>query len=364
MRLAVLAQTLVENRRGGVPRPIWCTYLVSYRCNARCRMCDSWRLKPGRELELDEVDRVFTDIGRLEVVRLTGGEPFLRSDFEALAARVFSRARPRVLHVTTNGSLPERIEAFARAFPAPERLRFLVSLDGLAPEHDLNRGSEVTFERALESVGRLLALRPAGVRVSVNHTVISARSLADAPALRAHFAPLGVDVQSVLAYADSATYGIKLRGKRAEHLIHPRGYPLHPALAGADVTGFVEAELRAAESIRDPFLRLGKRYYLRGLRARLLGRERPRGPRCVAVRSHLRILPDGAVPVCQFNGEVVGNLREQPLSAIWASAAAGRARGWVDACPGCWAECEVLPSAILTGDILRALLPEARADRG
>jgi MoaA/NifB/PqqE/SkfB family radical SAM enzyme len=355
----VLAHTVLENRRGGVPRPLWCTYLVSYRCNARCGMCDSWRMKPGAELNVDEVARIFGDVGRLEVVRLTGGEPFVRADFETLAARVFERSRPRVLHVTTNGSLPERIEAFVRAFPAPARLRFLVSLDGLAPEHDANRGSDVTFERACESVGRLLAFRRSGVRVSVNHTVISARSLADAPALRAEFAALGVDVQSVLAYSSSATYGIKLRGKRAEHLVHPRGYPLHPALAGADVVGFVEDELRATRDIRDPLLRLGKRYYLRGLRARLLGRARPFGPpRCVAVRSHLRIMPDGSVPVCQFNGEVLGNLRDQSLATIWGSPAAASARSWVDACPGCWAECEVLPSAVLTGDIARALLPD------
>jgi MoaA/NifB/PqqE/SkfB family radical SAM enzyme len=361
VRLALYARAIVENRRGGVPAPLWCTYLVSYRCNARCGMCDSWRMKPGSELTTAEVDRIFADVGPLEVVRLTGGEPFLRQDFGELAARVFERSRPGVLHVTTNGSFPDEIAAFVAGFPAPERLRFLVSFDGLAAEHDENRGDEVTFDRAFESVGRLLAWRSRGVRVSVNHTVISAGSLADAPALRARFAPLGVDVQSVLAYSESATYAIKLRGKRAEHLIHPRGYPLHPKLAGSDVVGFVDSELRATRAIRDPLVRLGKRYYLRGLRARLLGQAQPSGsPRCVAVRSHLRIQPDGSVPVCQFNGEVLGNLRDQSLSSIWFSEPAARARSWVDACPGCWAECEVLPSAVLTGDIVRALLPESR----
>ena len=31
-------------------------------------------------------------------------------------------------------------------------------------------------------------------------------------------------------------------------------------------------------------------------------------------------------------------------------------RGWVDRCPGCWAECEVVPNAIYTGDVLRAAI--------
>jgi hypothetical protein len=61
------------------------------------------------------------------------------------------------------------------------------------------------------------------------------------------------------------------------------------------------------------------------------------------------------VPVCQFNGERVGNLRDQLFADVWRGAAAVESRRWVDACTGCWAECEVLPSAIYTGDLLRAL---------
>src|SRR5262249_3000133 len=158
--------------------------------------------------------------------------------------------------------------------------------DGMPGEHDANRGADVAFDVALETIRRLV---DRGVRVSVNHTVISPRSLEDNAAIRRTLEPLGVDVHSVLAYSDSAMYSIKLRGTRAEHLIVPRGYPLHPALQGADVTGFVEREIEAAEHL--PWReRVGKRYYLRGLLSRLRGDATPSPhPRCVAVRSHLRI---------------------------------------------------------------------------
>jgi hypothetical protein len=59
--------------------------------------------------------------------------------------------------------------------------------------------------------------------------------------------------------------------------------------------------------------------------------------------------------VCQFNTERVGNLVTQSFDEVWRGVAATESRAWVDACRGCWAECEVLPSAIYTGDILRAL---------
>jgi MoaA/NifB/PqqE/SkfB family radical SAM enzyme len=194
------------------------------------------------------------------------------------------------------------------------------------------------------------------VRVSVNHKVISERSLDDNAAIRRAVEPLGVDVHSVLAYSDSAMYSIKLRGKRAEHLIMRNGYPLHTALQGADVIGFVERELVAAERLRLRE-RVGKRYYLRGLLARLRADTDPKPhPRCVALRSHLRLLPDGRVPVCQFNTETVGNLSTDAFADVWRSPQADSAREWVDACPGCWAECEVIPSAIYTADIVRSLV--------
>jgi MoaA/NifB/PqqE/SkfB family radical SAM enzyme len=354
-RLATLATSIVKNRLGAVPRPSWCTYLVTYRCNARCGMCDSWRMKPGTEMSPGGVARVFAKLGALDVVRITGGEPFLREDLAELADAVMRASRPRVLHVTTNGSLPDRVLAFAESFSEPRRLAFLVSFDGHRDEHDASRGARVTYDTAMSTVRGLAALRRRlGLDVSINHTVISAQSLADADRLHADVAPLGVDVQSVLAYAESSMYGLKLRGKRAEHLIVPTGYPLHPRLQGADVTGFVEREIERIARSPSVVRRVGKRYYLRGLLARLRGDAAGSfRPRCVALRSHVRVLPDGRVPVCQFNTETIGDLSAESFQATWRGKRAAEARAWVDACPGCWAECEVMPSAIYTGDIVR-----------
>jgi MoaA/NifB/PqqE/SkfB family radical SAM enzyme len=353
--LAALALAIVKNRRGEVPLPASCTYLVTYRCNARCTMCDSWRMKPGSELSVAEVARVFAELGRLDVVRLSGGEPFLRPDLLELAEAIARVSRPRVLHITTNGSLPDRVASFAQRFTAPRRLAFMVSVDGHRKEHDANRGDRVTYETVLETVRRLVDVRRRrGIDVSVNHTVISQQSLEDGERVRADFSTLGVDVQSVLAYADSAMYGLKLRGKRAEHLIAETGYPLHPNLAGADVIGFVEWELRRVAAIGHPLRRIAKRYYLEGLLSRLRRESPPTPrPRCVALRSHLRLLPDGRMPVCQFNTQIVADLRSQSLREANLRPELRDSRAWVDACPGCWAECEVMPSAIYTGDLLR-----------
>lgn len=355
MRVGRWALNVIQNRMGAVPRPSWCTYIVTFVCNARCQMCDSWQMPRMDELTVDEVSRSFGQIGKLDVVRITGGEPFVRKDLGGIAEAILRQSRPMVIHITTNGSMPERVASFVEGFSEAGKLRFMVSFDGLPEVHDANRGKGVSFSRAKETVEVLAGLREKhGLEVSVNHTVISKASLEDHGELRRQMASLGVDVHSVLAYADSSMYSVTLHGKNGDHLIVPKGYPLHPDLAGADVDGFVSDQLRLSQESSSALLRRGKRYYLRGLQARLRGEAgaKPK-PRCVALRSHLRILPDGGVPICQFNTEVVGNLREESFDSLWKKSNVAEARRWVDACPGCWAECEVMPNAIYTGDILR-----------
>ncbi len=353
MRSLRFALSVLQNRLGCVPRPSWCTFLVLYRCNARCPMCDSWRLRPGQELTPPQVRSVFAKIGRLDVVRLTGGEPFLREDFAEVVAAVDEESRPAVLHVTSNGSLPDRILGFAETFSSLRRLRFLISFDGLEKEHNASRGASVPFAVVAETVERLSRLRRRGIQVSVNHTIASVQSLEDYPGLVARFARLGVSVQPVLAYSESAMYSLKRVGRKAEDLIKATGYPLHPGLQGADVVGAVRRQLADLRHIPDLATRIGKRYYLRGLLARLQGDPHPHPhPKCVALRSHLRLLPDGSVPVCQFNTEKVGNLLHQSWEEVWHGTPAQSSRQWVDRCSGCWAECEVIPSALYSGDLL------------
>lgn len=347
--------TILANRTGAVPRPAWCTYLVSYRCNARCGMCDSWRMKPGNELTVEQAREVFNKIGKLDIVRLTGGEPFLRPDLLDLATVVWNCSSPSVLHITTNGSFPEQIAAFAEAFPAPRHLRFMVSFDGMHETHDASRGKAVTFDLAEETVRRLAALRRRlGIAVSINHTVISPQSMAEHDGLVKRFAPLGIEVHAVLAYADSAMYGAKRRGTRAIDLLSLTGYALHDKLRDAQVIPFIRGRLRQLHRFTNPMLRIAKRYYYRGLLARLGDKEQGRRltPKCVALRSHLRLLPDGSVPVCQYNTEKVGNLLTQSFEEVWHGQPARASRAWVDACVGCWAECEVMPNALYSGDLL------------
>lgn len=357
-RLLNLINSIYRNRRRLVPRPSWCTWLVLYRCNARCPMCDSWRLRPGSELSPMDADRIFKKIGPLQVVRLTGGEPFLREDLPELAEIVMRRSKPAVLHVTTNGSFPDRIEQFAQRFSAPRRLQILLSVDGLELEHNRSRGQDVLFSSVEECVRRLQPMRRRGISVSINHTIATQQSLEDHSALQQHMQKLGAEVHAVIAYSESAMYSLKRVGTKASDLISADGYPLHPGLTPGPVLEFIENQIQQTLT-QKTWASFAKRYYWLGLHGRLQGTPNTiRQPRCVALRSHLRLLPDGSVPVCQFNTEKIGNLRDQPFGEVWHGRSTAEARQWVDQCRGCWAECEVLPSAIFTGNLLQQAVRE------
>jgi hypothetical protein len=62
------------------------------------------------------------------------------------------------------------------------------------------------------------------------------------------------------------------------------------------------------------------------------------------------------MPTCQFNGEIIGNVIKAQFRDIWDGVLRAKQRQWVQQCPGCWAECEVMPSTFYSGDIFFNLL--------
>jgi MoaA/NifB/PqqE/SkfB family radical SAM enzyme len=354
-RVAGYLRAVWSNRRRCAVQPRFLTYAVTYRCNARCVMCDSWKMNSSDDLTIDQVDRIFTELPRMDAVRLTGGEPFVRADLPEIADLARQHLQPLVLHVTTNGFLTDRIVRFCEQRDRRLRLHVLVSIDGVGDKHNQIRGSSRAWDSALQTV-RMLAVRRRqwNLRLGVNQTVVDAEGAEQYRQLRDVLRPLGVRNNLVMAYDTSSTYNVQSEADTAPRQVGAfttfgefSDQTLHELLRAA------EADLRGLPLAE----RLAKRYYLRGIRNRLLHSRGTPNPPCVALHAHLRLLPDGSVPTCQFNGRKVGDLHEQSLDAVWNGAAAVQQRSWVRRCPGCWAECEVLPSAIYTLDLLRAALP-------
>ena len=341
----------IRARKAVLPR--FLTYTVTYACNARCVMCDSWKKPSPADLSTDEVSRIFDQLPKLDAVRLTGGEPFVRKDMVELAALVQAKLKPLFLHITTNGFLTNRIVSFCEQRPKDTPLFLLLSVDGMADKHNQIRGHQKAWDYVVATLKALAPRRrELNLRLAVNQTIVDAEGAAHYRELRAFLDTLGVRNNAVVAYDSSATYSLKENVDLAPS--HVGEFHTFGEFSRKQLTTLldqVEADLDAYPLGQ----RLVRRYYLDGVRARLLQGHGAPNPKCVSLNSHLRIFPDGRMPVCQFNSTSVGNLRQQGFAEIWNSRETQKWRGWVDRCPGCWAECEILPNAIYSGDLVRRL---------
>jgi cyclic pyranopterin phosphate synthase len=183
---------------------------VMDRCNFRCPYCmpedkyhKDFQFLGSKErlsfAEIIRVAKVFADLG-VEKLRITGGEPLLRSDLPDLIVELFNIQGIEDIALTTNGIL---LAQQAAALKAAGLDRVTVSLDSLDAEvFQQMTGGRGSQERVLEGIceAQLAGLNPikinAVVKRGVNdHTVLD---LVD------HFRGTGVIVRFI-EYMDVGT---------------------------------------------------------------------------------------------------------------------------------------------------------------
>lgn len=351
MRLLQWFRTIRRIRAGMIDDPRFLTFTVTYSCNARCIMCDSWKIPSPDDLTLSEIGRIFDQLPQLDAVRLTGGEPFVRRDLLDICHLAQRKLNPLVMHVTTNGFLTDRIVEFCEKRTKDRELQLLISVDGVGEKHNQVRGTKNAWDHVVRTI-KALTPRRKELRLSlaVNQTIVDGEGAEHYKQLREFLKPLGIRNQMVMAYDVSATYSTQ-----RDIEVAPTEIGQFSTFGSFDRQDLVKLLDEVDEDLKTYSLpeRIAKRYYLRGIRNRILHGIGAPNPPCVALRSHLRIFPNGDVPTCQFNSRIVGNLRQQRFRELWTGALANKQRHWVRQCPGCWAECEVLPSAIYSADLLR-----------
>lgn len=139
-------------------------FFVTARCNARCATCFYWKEMDSAppDLSLDEIEQIAKRLGPLETLLLSGGEPTLRDDLAELVELFFRHNGVRHVGLPVNGLLPERTRDLAERILtrcSGMRLDVNISLDDLGERHDAIRGVEGNFERALETIRLVGALR-------------------------------------------------------------------------------------------------------------------------------------------------------------------------------------------------------------
>ena len=325
--VARLAETWVRRP----PTPTRLVLDVTRRCNLRCSMCRTWERAAGAELSVAEIGGIIDQLPGLCWLDVTGGEPFLRADAEALLVTIARRARALgVLHFPTNGWFEARVAracAAIRAARPDVEVIVTVSVDGPEAVHDRIRGRAGSFRRAIGTLRRLRALP--GVQVVVG-TTISAENEAALPALET---ALRAEVPGFSAREHHFNW-VQVSG----HFFANEG-----ATAPAAPAGLVRRHV-ARRGLPRGLVDLMELVFL--VNREFVNRGEAAGVTCQALRSAAFVSPEGVLYPCHVYDRPLGDLRARGFAELWQDEAVLRARAEIErlACGGCFTPCEAYPA--------------------
>ena len=297
------------------PRPKEAIVAVNYRCNARCRMCDIWRVKEDGSLAADDYRRVPAG---LENVGVTGGEPFLRKDLVPLVRALFEAAgRPQII-ISTNGYLTDRIVgAFRELRSLRPQIGFGLSVDGIGAAHDRMRGTKHAFEKVLRTVVALKEENCRNIRLSFT---VTNENVTELPGVYELARRMGVQFASTIAH-NSSLYFHTSTNRSIDQVLLRQAYEVvnQRELSSRSVKGWLRAYFN--EGVL--------RYNESGTRL---------AP-CRAAEDFFFLSPRGEVYPCLFIPKILGNIMMTPFEELWTGSTAGSIRAEIKGCERCWMMC-------------------------
>jgi MoaA/NifB/PqqE/SkfB family radical SAM enzyme len=307
-----------------VPRPHAGHLITTFRCNLKCAGCGSWKVKDHNDLSLDEWRGVFRQLTSLDLVKVLGGEPFVRRDIVHLLASVREIIDPYILQLTTNGMLEDRVVDAIDAVAWPG-LQLRISVDGLPKTHDTMRGVEGSHAKVLRTVRRVGELRAKhGFKFGINFAVTDA-SVGEFEDMLAFAAEVGADL------IPGVNVDPFLVGTVPPEVRRPKVIMVDDkerALAALE-------DARAGTRRQLPMVdHLVSRFVTKKTFAQQLHGDIQRF-HCRELRDLLYLLPDGNVVRCGLDHTPIGNVREQSFDDIWFGQAIQPFRKKVEDCPGC-----------------------------
>lgn len=130
------------------------TVIVTYRCNARCNMCNRYKA-PSRADEEISIDTI-KKLPPMYFTNITGGEPFIRTDLKEIVRELYKKC-DRIV-ISTNGYFTDRILDLCKEFP---NIGIRISIEGLEDTNDKIRGLKDGFKKGYET---LKLLRQMGMK--------------------------------------------------------------------------------------------------------------------------------------------------------------------------------------------------------
>ena len=293
------------------------TVIVTYRCNARCTMCNRYKAPslPEEEISLETIKK----LPSMYFTNITGGEPFIRQDLPDIVRELYKKS-DRIV-ISTNGFFTDRIIKLCEEFP---NVGIRISIEGLEQTNNEIRGLPDGFNRGYTTLKKLVEMKHPDVGFGMTVQDKNAPDLVD---LYKKSEELGMEFAT--ASLHNSFYFVE-----AKNIIHDR---LMVAQNFEDLIN----ELLKSNSPKKWF----RAYFNHGLINYIFGQKRLLP--CDMSFDTFFIDPYGDVMPC--NGtkekEVMGNLNDKTWDEVWNSKQADEVRSKVRCCDrNCWMIGSVSPA--------------------
>jgi radical SAM protein with 4Fe4S-binding SPASM domain len=322
------------------PRPIYCVWEITLRCDHACAHCGSRAGPAAREDELTteemlEVADALVRLGTREVT-LIGGEAYLRSDVYRLSEHLAKQGVRVTMQTGGRGLTPTRCRRLKEAGMAA----IGVSVDGPAHVHDALRASPGSHEAALRAIDNAVE---AGFVVTSNSQI----NRLNLPHLRETVTELRS--HGIVVWRGQLTAPMGRAADRPEWILQPyMMLELAETLASMQLEAVEEARAKGLPPSRAFNIGVGNNVGYYGPWEQVL-RSRPGGDErhwegCQAGKYVMGIESDGRVKGCPSlpTAPYIGaNVRDISLEEIWAEGQELQfARDWTpDELWGYCAEC-------------------------
>lgn len=155
-----------------VPSPPFLILFMNSVCNLKCEHCFYWRnLNRRDDLTVDEIYALSDELGRVENLNLSGGEPFLRKEIAEICRYFIRHNKVEQIYIPTNAYFTDKTTRAITDILKESSLRLIaieISLDGMPEYHNRLRGSSHSFQKAMETYDALAELQKTDSRLRIH----------------------------------------------------------------------------------------------------------------------------------------------------------------------------------------------------
>lgn len=292
--------------------PTDASIILTYRCPMRCVMCNIWKNPTDKKEEIKAED--LRSLPKLKFINLTGGEPFIREDLDAIVEECYKHT-DRIV-ISTSGWFEDRVIALAKKFP---NIGIRISIEGLSEKNDELRGHQGGFDKGLRT---LLTLKQMGLKDIGFGCTVSNNNSADMLSLYQLSLSMGME------FATAAFHNSYYFHKGDNQITNKE-------VVCKDFETLINMQLKedSPKSWFRAWFNMGLINYIEGNRRMLP---------CEAGSANFFIDPWGEVYPCngledKFWKQSMGNIHEADFMTIWNSKEAEEVRSKVRCCAkNCW----------------------------